>query len=983
MVSDSKKEEIKSALDVVTVIQRTINLTKKSNSEYVGATSRLSKSGASLHVDRGLQLWHDLSGRAKPEGGDVFDWIAYENNLDTEKDFPEVLKIAADLAGVEVEEITEEQKQKIAKKKSIHEMLTKAAEVYHSNLTPEIRAYISSKWGISNEMINRLKIGYAKPDNGNCNLGKIADCEEWVETGLFTVINKDISNTGEYTQTAYEIFKGRVVFPYWHGGKVVNFAARGDFVAPINTPKAKWEMSGDQIIKYRKLLTHSEKHPYVNEAVNNSYIWGADTLKGHDYCIITEGVADAIVLMQNEYPVLSPVTTKFAKHDIENLMKLTKKLEAVYLCNDNEDSGAGEEGAIRTGLTLKKEGADVRIIMLPKGNLDKIDVAEYFLKHTKEEFEIVKDECKDIFTHILRKQPLSPSADELTSKNANYKTAANFVKKVLTFSKDIEEVDRFIRNTLKDYFPHFTNKDCAELLKQFKIEVKHQEEQKGGMQFDIDSTSGRSIMTHVLAEKINKIENIKYISGALRMYKNGVYEADTEDVLKLQKKIINIALNEHKTPIQVSHARQIVEMLETMNSVPRELINTNPNVIAVNNGILNLETLEFTEFSPEKIFLNKIPVNYDPSAAVPEKLLQTLELCFRSDDKSKKTIQEVMGYCLVSSYKYQNIFYLIGDGGNGKGTVLKFFKFLVGEKNCAANSLYQLTDHPNVDYFVASLHEKKINICGDIGTKKIQNTEHIKKLSSGTDLITARLPKEKPFEFMNTAKIIVLGNKVPETDAYTTGDKRRNLIITFENKISDTDQDIKGFADNMSGEEMSGVLNWAIEGLQRLEKNGNFTIYKTVAQKGLEYNMKSNPMYYFVEECVEEDQGGYVPNALVYEAYNNFRKHYGLPELSEAVLKNDLKKYCAELSIFISETRKDLKEVLGLKVSKDDEEKLGKRPRVLKNIKLIPFNKQTTFDKIENENTFAKSFETELKNKTTLKNDFSQLEENSKPVVSA
>ena len=53
-----------------------------------------------------------------------------------------------------------------------------------------------------------------------------------------------------------------------------------------------------------------------SEAANNGYLWGEDTTRGQDYCVITEGIADAIVLMQNEIPVLSPVTTKFAKHDV-------------------------------------------------------------------------------------------------------------------------------------------------------------------------------------------------------------------------------------------------------------------------------------------------------------------------------------------------------------------------------------------------------------------------------------------------------------------------------------------------------------------------------------------------------------------------------------------------------------------------------------------------------------------------------------------
>ena len=102
------------------------------------------------------------------------------------------------------------------------------------------------------------------------------------------------------------------------------------------------------------MLTHNDKHPYVSECVDNSYIWGEDTVRGQDYCVITEGIADAIVLMQNGIPVLSPVTTKFAKHDIEKLVHIAKRLKTVYIANDNEKSGAGKTGHSELDHCLKK-----------------------------------------------------------------------------------------------------------------------------------------------------------------------------------------------------------------------------------------------------------------------------------------------------------------------------------------------------------------------------------------------------------------------------------------------------------------------------------------------------------------------------------------------------------------------------------------------------------------------------------------------------
>lgn len=61
------------------------------------------------------------------------------------------------MAGIPLDEITPEQKIKMEKKQAIQGILTQAAEIYHSNLTKDIRDYIHNKWGITNETIDGLK----------------------------------------------------------------------------------------------------------------------------------------------------------------------------------------------------------------------------------------------------------------------------------------------------------------------------------------------------------------------------------------------------------------------------------------------------------------------------------------------------------------------------------------------------------------------------------------------------------------------------------------------------------------------------------------------------------------------------------------------------------------------------------------------------------------------------------------------------------
>lgn len=381
--------EVKNAIDIVSLIEKSVSLHILDSEWYAGATSTGSQSGESLKVNSREQYYINWATGNK---GDAFNWIAYDKNLDIKKDFRQILTIAAEEAGIPMEQMSPEEHEKIQTFYEIQDTLTQAAEIYHNNLTPELREYINKKWGINNETIDTLKIGYARPEDDL--KGKI-DFKLLKQSGLLVKV-------GDYFN---EHFVGRITFPYWINGKVVNFAARGD-KDNLGTPELLHEMA-----KYKKLLVHSEKHSYVHEAANNRYLFGEDSLRGKEFCIITEGIADSIVLLQNGYPVISPVTVQFSDKDNEKLVHAVKRLEKVYICNDNEESKAGEKGAIITGRLLKREGVNVFIVTLPREEgVSKVDVAEYFLKHDKADFEEVLNQSLHLFKYLLKE--IKPSDDK-------------------------------------------------------------------------------------------------------------------------------------------------------------------------------------------------------------------------------------------------------------------------------------------------------------------------------------------------------------------------------------------------------------------------------------------------------------------------------------------------------------------------------------------------------------------------------------------
>ena len=384
-----KIDEIKSRFDIVDVIGRDISLHYNGNGEYFGSVPPVGSTGRSLKVNQKLQLWNDTKNR---KGGDVLDWIGRDFGDPRGSDFLKVLRIAAELAGIKLAELTEKELEAAKEKVEIHNLFSETAVIYHKNLTerPELYNYIMEKWSIKAETVDLLKIGYSTMSRDLSGLDEIT----LRKSGLVFVNDGKIGG---------EVFNGRIIFPYWNNGKAVYLIGR----ETSETPAVEREKG----MKYKKLLVHNEKHEYVSPCVQNSYFYGEDSLRGADYCIITEGVADCIVMLQAGFPCISPVTVQFRDKDYHKLLNLTKGLKRVFICNDNELNAAGLKGALSTAEALENEKIEARLITLPKpDSIDKIDIADYMKEHSPEDFKGLMGSSVRLWQYKLNSQVISQVA---------------------------------------------------------------------------------------------------------------------------------------------------------------------------------------------------------------------------------------------------------------------------------------------------------------------------------------------------------------------------------------------------------------------------------------------------------------------------------------------------------------------------------------------------------------------------------------------
>lgn len=929
-------ENVKLNLDIVKLIEKTVSLHHENGEWYAGATSHSSQSGASLKVNSREQYYINW---ATGDRGDVFNWIAYASGLDIKNDFPEILKIAASEAGVPVEDVTEEEKKRAAETHSVHEVLTHAAEIYHGNLTPQIRDFIHANWGINDETIDALKIGYANPDGRT--LTKRIGVNDLKNTGLLIKV-------GDFYR---EFFWGRVVFPYWNHGQVVNFAARGDekdrdgnTLKPtdhliLQTPNTKYESA-----KYKKLLTHSEKHQYVHESVSNRYLWGEDTLRGYDHCVITEGIADSIVLRQHGFPVLSPITVQFSNRDTEKLVNIAKRLKTVYVANDNEASGAGEKGAIKTGLLLRSAGVDVRIVTLPTNGTSKMDVAEYFLTHTTGEFETLLKQSNPILRHMLLK--ITMSSDDETRLNQ----AKKFIKDYLLDLKE-DDAEAFILTNIKKYFA-LTNEAYTLIKRFYKIERK---EKKGtGLGNDIpidgdyeyitfgnkddDAARAIAILTRGFIEQYHPVF---CLGGALYVYNEGVYTNDDQTRDRAKRFIYKLA-EKHHIHISPKNVENVLKRVCDETAISSNDLNSNPERLVVKNGILDVKSQKLYPHNPKERHVVKVDVVYDPAKTINGPFKNYLESTFKGVEWEIPIVQEMIGYCLYKGYFLEKFFFLIGDGGNGRSTLINTITRLLGEKNVSAMEFHEICQ-PSDKHALMGLHGKMANLCGETGVDDIKNMGKMKK-ATGRDLIRARELYKPWVEFYSYAKIILSGNNPPKIHDGTRGRKRRLVTIIFPNKFLEGKTADNGLEEKLfTPDSLTGILNWALEGLNRLLTNRKLSDERTEAQITVGYEKMSFPMKYFVMDHIDDVCGGMdettdraafaasrLTEATVFQTYAKYAELNGLPSLRQKDIVEGIINECTAVGINVRRCRD--------KYRVDCEGKPIQRENYFKGIKLCGFD---------------------------------------------
>jgi len=283
------------------------------------------------------------------------------------------------------------------------------------------------------------------------------------------------------------------------------------------------------------------------------------------------------------------------------------------------------------------------------------------------------------------------------------------------------------------------------------------------------------------------------------------------------------------------------------------------------NGLLDLKRRTLEPHSPDNFLKYCLDHNYNTKASCPE-FEKALDLTTNGDADLKRLIAQVFGYCIVGGRPIAHkAFIFYGGGGNGKSTILTALMNLVGESNASMVPL-TLFDKP---FSMISLDGKLVNLIDETPKFNI-NPEAFKNVVSGGYVRAAH--KGKPeMDLQINARVVFACNKLPNFKDDSDGMLRRLVIIPFNHTIKQSEK--KANIDDLIKGEMSGVLNFALKGLDDLIENDYAFATSSVTDDSIdEYQKDSDSIYYFLSTYMRMEDAVdsyFLSSRVIYAKYKN------------------------------------------------------------------------------------------------------------------
>ena len=285
------------------------------------------------------------------------------------------------------------------------------------------------------------------------------------------------------------------------------------------------------------------------------------------------------------------------------------------------------------------------------------------------------------------------------------------------------------------------------------------------------------------------------------------------------------------------------------------------------NGMLRLADRQLLPFNQSYRRRNKLGVPFDPQAKCKTFLDVLMKPALDPDELD--LIQRVCGLLIIGKNLAQKIILLIGTAGGGKGTLIRIVCGILGTLNVAALRTRLLEERFELGTFLGRTLLYGADVPADF--LNYHGASILKSLTGG-DPVTLEFKgsNERPyiecnFNVMLTCNSRLLVRLEGDSDAW----RRRLVPLPYQN--DPPKKPIVGLSDLILETEASGVLNWMLEGLEKIRADG-WLLYLTSAQQKRvdDLLLESDSQTIFVPQNLVKDDEAELTVTDCYTAYVGF-----------------------------------------------------------------------------------------------------------------
>jgi P4 family phage/plasmid primase-like protien len=295
--------------------------------------------------------------------------------------------------------------------------------------------------------------------------------------------------------------------------------------------------------------------------------------------------------------------------------------------------------------------------------------------------------------------------------------------------------------------------------------------------------------------------------------------------------------------------------------------------VAVENGLLDLGNRVLMPHTPDWFSLTAIGIGYDPDAPDPEKWLRFLVEVTAGDAAKAALLEEVLGWCLDRGSGVQAVAALVGPGANGKSVFFEVLRLLLGDANCAAVPIAQLTGNRFAAYGMLG---KLANVSADEAHLEVGDVSALKALTGG-DLYPFEAKNKQTIFAVNRCKLLFGCNALPPLRDRSDGIWRRLVPVPLTWVVPEGQRDPALLTDGYWAAELPGILNRALAARDRLAARGRFELPPDCRQALDEHRAASNPARQFLLESYRADNSptAFAASREMYEKYKEWCKQNG------------------------------------------------------------------------------------------------------------